>query len=78
MAELLHCPFCGSEAELHYQPLYMDNGVCVRCIKCHARSRFILYDCKYEVYNGEKKVYISKERATNDAINTWNRRVDNG
>lgn len=75
--ELKPCPFCGGEAELHYQPLYTENGVCVRCIECNARSRFVLYDCKYQAYHGEKEVYVPKGRAINDVVNLWNRRADN-
>ena len=71
------CPFCGGEAETHYQPIYMDNGVCIRCTKCRARSKFFPCDCTYQFYHGEKNVFISKERATSDAINMWNRRAYN-
>ena len=78
MAELKPCPFCGGEAEIHYQPMYMDMGVCVRCTECNARSRFILYDCKYAFYHGEQDVYITQGQATTDVENLWNRRVDNG
>ena len=71
MAELKLCPFCGGEAETHSQPLYTEMGVCVRCTKCNARSRFILYECKYQFYHGEKDAYITKERATSHAIEAW-------
>lgn len=70
------CPFCGGEAEIHEQPISMGNSVCVKCTVCHARSKLIQYDCNYVYYCGEQDVYISKERATNDAINMWNRRAD--
>ena len=75
--ELKPCPFCGGKAEKHYQPIYIDNGVCIRCTKCGARSKFSPCDCKYKYYHGEEDVFITKERATNDAINLWNRRADN-
>ena len=75
--ELKPCPFCGGKAEIHYQPIYTDNGVCIRCTECKARSKFFPCDCKYMYYHGEKDVFISKERATQDAINLWNRRADN-
>ena len=74
--ELKPCPFCGGEAEIHSQPIYTSDGVCVRCTEYHARSRFFPCDCDYLFYHGEKNVFISKERATNDAINLWNRRAD--
>ena len=74
--ELKPCPFCGGEAEVHYQPICIDMGVCVRCTKCSARSKFNPMDCKYTYYHGEKNVFISKERATNDVIELWNRRVN--
>ena len=76
MAELKPCPFCGGKAETHNQPLYTEMGVCVRCTKCNARSRFILYECKFQFYHGEENVYITKERATNQAIEVWNRRAE--
>ena len=75
--ELKPCPFCNGKAEIHYQPLFTDYGVCVCFTECKARSKFMPYDCTYEYYHGERKVFISKERATNDAINLWNRRADN-
>lgn len=75
MAELKSCPFCGGEAEVHYQPIYMDNGVCIRCTECHTRSKFFPCDCTYQFYHGERNVFISKERATNDATNLWNTRT---
>lgn len=75
MAELKPCPFCGGVAEIHYQPIYMDNGVCIHCTECKARSKFFLCDCNCQYYHGEKNVFISKERATNDAIALWNKRT---
>ena len=76
-AELKPCPFCNGEAEIHYQPIYTDKGVCICCTQCKARSKFFMFDCNYTFYHGEKNVYISRERATNDAINIWNRRSKN-
>lgn len=75
--ELKPCPFCGGKAEIHIQPIYIDMGVCIRCTVCGARSKFNPYDCKYVYYNGEKDVYISQDRATNDVKALWNRRSDN-
>lgn len=74
--ELKPCPFCGSEAELHIQPIYIDMGVCVRCKNCKARSKFGPFDCTYQYYHGEKNVFVSKERVTNDIVNLWNRRAN--
>lgn len=76
--ELKPCPFCGGKAEVHYQPIYIDQGVCVRCTQCNARSKFNPMDCKYTYYHGEHNVFISKERATNDVIELWNRRANDG
>lgn len=76
--ELKPCPFCGGKAEIHYQPIYTSNGVGIRCTECKARSKFFPCDCSYTFYHGEKNVYIPKERATNDAINMWNRRATDG
>jgi Lar family restriction alleviation protein len=73
--ELKPCPFCGGKAETHYQPLFSINGVCIKCTECNARSRFFPCDSYYAYYHGEKNVHISKERATSDAINMWNRRA---
>lgn len=57
--ELKPCPFCGGKAELHYQPVITDKGVCVRCTECRARSKFFYCDCNYTFYHGEKKcLYI--------------------
>lgn len=77
MDELKPCPFCGGKAEMHFQPIYTDYGVCVNCTKCKSRSRFVPYDCNYIYYNGEKNVFISKERAVSDVLKLWNRRIEN-
>ena len=75
--ELKPCPFCGGKADVKHQPIYTGKGVCIFCTECKARSKFFPCDCTYEYYHGERKVFISKERATNDAIKLWNRRTDN-
>ena len=75
--ELKPCPFCGGAGEIHYQPVVTDMVVCVRCTECRSRVHSTPYDCNYAFYHGEQDVYISKERATRDAINRWNRRSDN-
>lgn len=74
--ELKPCPFCAGKAEIHYQPIYLDEGICIVCTVCKARTKFQPCDCTYQYYHGEKNVFISKQRATNDTINLWNRRVD--
>lgn len=74
--KLKPCPFCGGEAEIHYQPIYMDEGVCIRCTSCHSRSKFEPCDCTYQFYHGKKNVFISKEEATNDVIALWNTRTE--
>ncbi len=61
--ELKSCPFCGGKAEINFQPLYTGKAVRVRCTECGSSSRF---------------VSISKERATNDVIDMWNRRANDG
>lgn len=75
--ELKPCPFCGGKAELHFQPIYTDEGVCVKCSACIARSKFIPFDCHYTYYRGQKNVFISKQRAVSDVIDLWNMRVQN-
>jgi Lar family restriction alleviation protein len=75
MAELKPCPFCGGEAKIHYQPIYMDNGVCIVCTECNARSKFLPCDCTYQYYHGEENVFISKEQATRDVTTLWNTRT---
>ena len=73
--ELKPCPFCGGEAEVHYQPTYMGNVVCIRCTECHIRSKSFPCDYTYQFYHGKRNVFISKKRATNDATNLWNTRT---
>lgn len=76
-SKLKPCPFCGGEAEAHQQPSFMTNTVCIRCKECRTRTKTFPCDCTYQFYHGETKVFISKERATNDAINLWNTRTPN-
>lgn len=74
--ELKPCPFCGGKAEIRGQALYVTNSVCIHCTECKARSKIFPCNCRYVYFRGEKNVYISKEQATNMAIELWNRRVD--
>lgn len=77
MDKLKPCPFCGGKSELNFQPIYMDKGVCVSCTKCKARSRFVLYNCVYTYYHGQKNVNVTKEQAIEEVSDLWNRRDDN-
>jgi len=62
---LLHCPFCGGEAELRYHPSSMRDPECraweVGCSICDARVGNTVYA-------------IGKTR--DEAIAAWNRRAD--
>jgi len=74
MAELKPCPFCGGEAEMHFQSVYTDSAVCVVCAECKARTRLVLFDCKYIFYRGEQNVFVTQEEAEDDVTELWNRR----
>ena len=75
MNELKPCPFCGGEAKLHvshhgdFTDIHVEMITCinVRCKNCNARS-----EMKYA--NGHNRSY---ETAEKEAIEAWNRRIDN-
>ena len=64
MDELKPCPFCGGKAVLYAS----ENGICVICFKCEARSTVRMDSLNYS----------SPTCATKDVIEAWNRRADNG
>ena len=69
--ELKPCPFCGGEAAIKYQDVYMSKAVFVHCIKCKAR---VMEHFEGIVGFGKSQRYQTKEEATNRTIEAWNRR----
>ena len=74
MIELKPCPFCGGEAKLRvshhgdFTGIHVEMITCIDvcCKNCNAKSKM-----KYaNVHN------ISYETADKEAIEAWNRRVD--
>ena len=72
--KLKPCPFCGGEAEVHFQSVYTDDAVCVVCAECKARTRLVLFDCKYIFYKGEQNVFVTQEEAVDYVTELWNSR----
>lgn len=77
--ELKPCPFCGGEAEIKPNNIYMEKGLCVRCKShgCNVHTMTVLYDCTYIQYDGKADVYVTKEIAEKRVTKKWNRRADN-
>lgn len=73
MNNLKPCPFCGSEVELEKNPLWYGNGrgykdcyeFVIRCKKC---------GCRVDQPKNDS-VYRSEEKAKENAIEAWNRRM---
>ena len=65
MAEikLLPCPFCGGKAKLHIE----NAGCYVRCKKCGAYGKIV-----------SASFYYSAADTADAAVESWNRRSDNG
>ena len=67
MAELKPCPFCGGEAHTAIKHGFGGRMALVICGNCEASG---------EAFYAEN--YFIEEKATEKAIEAWNRRVDNG
>lgn len=70
------CPFCGSDKlkiDSKRTFNYSTNhcSVSIRCMKCHARGPVV-------GVNMPKNQYNEREICESAAIDTWNRRADNG
>ena len=71
--KLKPCPFCNSEVELEKIPLWYGNGrgykdcyeFKIRCKKCV---------CRVDQPENDS-IYRNEEKAKNNAIKAWNRRV---
>lgn len=59
--ELKACPFCGGEARL-----FVDNGVCVICTKCKARTRTM----------ADTTTDAHPSGSVREVISRWNRRTE--
>lgn len=77
--ELLPCPFCGGQAELHVRiPDYGLTGAYVECCQCHARSRLGCVTKAIELPNGTLWTPATPDSIKYGkavAVNGWNRRA---
>ena len=73
MSELKPCPFCGAEAKLIGKYEGEAFLIWVECRRCFARSGRFWPNLK-----DEGKSVESFEICKNGAIETWNRRADDG
>lgn len=73
--ELKPCPFCGSIPLLEKKPLWSEHGhgyygcyeFDIHCPKVDCGCRILLLN--------NNTIYFSEEKAMENAVNTWNRRV---
>lgn len=69
--ELKPCPFCGGEATTKEQNIYVYEAIFVHCKNCNARVMEYFSDAP-----NMKGVILGREKATEKAIEAWNRRAD--
>lgn len=74
MSELKPCPFCGGEAAVKPQDVYMSKAVFVHCKTCKARV-MERYEGKHIRQDGTY-YSLSLEDAERKAIEAWNRRAE--
>lgn len=73
--ELKPCPFCGSIPLLEKKPLWSEHGhgyygcyeFDIHCPKVDCGCRILLLN--------NNTIYFSEEKAMENAVNTWNKRV---
>ena len=70
MAELKPCPFCGGEAALREQPIYIYKAIYAHCTCCKARVMESFTDAP-----NIDGATLGREKATEKAIEAWNRRT---
>ena len=76
MSELKPCPFCGNEVNVEKIPLWYGNGhgysgcyeFKIKCENC---------GCTVDQPKNDS-IYRSEEKARENAIEAWNRRVSDG
>ena len=73
MDELKPCPFCGCEATLKEQHIYVYEAIFVHCKNCKARVMEYFSDAP-----DMDGVMLGREKATEKAIQAWNRRAEDG
>ena len=71
MAELKPCPFCGGEASIKEQTVYVYNAIFAHCKNCKARVMEYFADAP-NIHG----VTLGREKAIEKAIEAWNRRAE--
>ena len=80
MIDLKPCPFCGGKAGFTDVMMYANDGQCVKCLQCGARSKTVPIDlpemkfCNSGLFADENTRY-TKEQAKEKAAEAWNYRV---
>lgn len=71
--ELKPCPFCGGEASTKVAVIHGT-------VADHIIFKIYCYECKIERYVNIQSgsIFEEAEKAKQDVIEAWNRRIDNG
>lgn len=80
MADLKPCPFCGGKADIKHGTIFMDETYMVRCETCFCMTNRFFVNNASLLPDGKPnpKTKYTALQAINKAVESWNRRADDG
>ncbi|MBR3610028.1 MAG: Lar family restriction alleviation protein [Oscillospiraceae bacterium] len=74
---LKKCPFCGGKASFKKERIWLEDGISIRCEKCHTKTKIVLIDhpAFSAKCNGlDESTRYTEEQAMEVVAKIWNER----